>query len=304
MPWGDGFQIVCGHTRFKAMTEILGCTELEVGKDIIVREMDESTALRVMVDDNIKRRQYNPAEFAEALKLLINTCKLSIREVARQYDVAASWLDEIIKISELPDRVKAKVVWGRARAISASTNGNTSAGRQGGSVRLSERSSGKGEITVSHAKKLQRLETNGQKVAVARAIEKHNLTADETGAVVNMINREPWGSVDEAVHVMRSGHAAGALSSLTVEFGDSRVAEALARAAEAAETSPKEYAAVKITEGLVNDGYLRPEVLRQDEVLKFVEEKLGTAATAGLSAPHLKGRDGNWPCLSVLNKQT
>ncbi|MDV3293471.1 MAG: ParB/RepB/Spo0J family partition protein, partial [Nitrososphaerales archaeon] len=269
-PCSGGYEIICGHTRFKAMTEVLGYGELEVGKDLVVREMDDEAVVRVMIDDNLKRWRYNPAEFAEALKLLVNTCGLSIREVARQYNVDHKWLLRILKVSELPDRVKAKVVWGKAKTTRSALKPGVSRPRPTRS---------KGIITVHHAEELAKLETNRQKEAVGLAIEKHSLTVKETAHVVDILEKNPWEPVDDIVHLVRAASSvtSGIVSTLDVEFNDSRIADALDAAARAAKVTPSVFAAQKIVEELVNDGYLKRDILRQNEYRDWYEKEVLSA---------------------------
>lgn len=264
-PLSDGYyQVITGHSRLKAMKDALHYRELEVGKDIIVREMDDATAVRVMADDNIKRQQYKPAEFAEALKLLTNACGVSLREVARQYNVSASWLDDMLSISKLPDRVKAKVEWGKGRvaeAFAPSRKGTTKRG---------------GVITVTHAKQLAKLDSHDDQTKAALAIEKFRLDADETKEIVSSLKRDPWASVDDLVHNIRNNlsSASVVVSRLTLEITDSRVAEALSRAAKTTSRTPEEYVSAKLVEGLTNDGFLSERVLRQDEYRRWMEDEV------------------------------
>ena len=206
-------------------------------------------------------------ELARALKLLVSNLKMSERDIARQYNVSVGLISPVLSLNRLPARVAAKISVGQGHALARATE----------DVHSGERlSRGEGKLTIKHGLALANLKTNDQKVAVARAIEKNRLTVMETNQVVEALSENPCGPVDEVVRVVKRNNATASLNTLVVEFSDSRVAEALGRAAAAAGTRPEEYAAMKVGEGLVNDGYLRPEVLQQDEVLQFVEEKLGT----------------------------
>jgi ParB/RepB/Spo0J family partition protein len=269
-PYSGEYEIVSGHTRFIALTQHLGCTTLEVGLDIVVREMDEQTAIRLMVDENVKRWQYNPAEFAEGLKLLVNNCGLSLREVSRRYCVDHSWLLRVLKVAELPDRVKSRVVWGKTK-LSKGVTGDLPHHPE---ARGKER----GAVSVSHAEVILGLETRNQKEAVARAVERHDLSVKETTQLVDVIKKDPWVNVHDAVQVVRLNASTKALNTLIVEFQDTRIARALADASEAAKIRPEEYAALKIVEGLVNDGHLSQSVLGQYETLTFVENGEGASS--------------------------
>jgi len=258
----DGYEIINGHTRFRAMRDVLGFTELEVGRDVIVRELDDDAAFRIMVDDNIKRCQYKPAEFVEALKILKDTCGLSTEQIAEQYNVSTTWLEDILSISKLPDRVKAKVEWGKRKTGSGGTIDGPRERREDGI------------ITVSHARQLARLGSREEQTKAALAVERFGLTGSETKRVVNAIKLSPWTAVDDIVTAIRNSVGPAPISSLTVEVRDGRVAGALNRAALAANRTPEEYAAEKVIEGLVNDGFLTAEVLKQDVYRKWMEDEI------------------------------
>ena len=262
-PYSGDYEIIAGHTRFISLKQYLNFAQVEVGLDIVIREMDDQTAIRLMVDDNVKRWQYNPAEFAEALKLLVNSCGLSIREVARRYGVDHAWLLRVLKVAELPDRVRSRVVWGKSQLS-----------RGPGDLPHQHETTSRlpGAVSVSHAEVIVSLDTRSQKEAVARAIEKHDLSVRETTQLVDVIKKDPWINVHDAVNVVRVASATKVLNTLIVEFQDTRIARALADASEVAKVRPEDYAALKIVEGLVNDGYLSQAVLAQYETLSFVEK--------------------------------
>jgi len=262
---GGYYQIIAGHTRFKALTEVLGRTELEIGRDVIIREIgDDITTIRVMVDDNIKQWKYKPAEFVEALRLLINSCGMSIRKVAQQYGVSVGWLTDILGIAKLPDRVKEKVEWGKGKTVEAVSNGEPH----------------KSAITVSHAKHLVQLDNREQQNKVASAIEKYGLTSAETKQVVNAIKQNPWTPVDDIVHIIRNNPVSQVVGSFVVEILDTRVAKALSIAASTTKKTPEEYASEKLIEGLVNDGFLDIRVLQQDEYRRWMENEIVASKTS------------------------
>ena len=157
-PYSGDYEIVSGHTRFISLKQYLNFAQVEVGLDIVIREIDDQTAIRLMVDDNVKRWQYNPAEFAEALKLLVNSCGLSIREVARRYGVDHAWLLRVLKVAELPDRVRSRVVWGKSQL----SRGPGDLPHQHETTSRSP-----GAVSVSHAEVIVSLDTRSQKEAVA-----------------------------------------------------------------------------------------------------------------------------------------
>jgi ParB/RepB/Spo0J family partition protein len=268
-PLSDGYEVVCGHTRLKALTEVLGRKELVVGEDLVVRPMDDRTALRVMVDDNIKRWRYQPAELATALKLLLDCCGLSVRELGRQYGVDESRIRTILKIAKLPDRLQRKVQWGKQKSL-VIMNNQKNQGQPAELTPRPEKPSKKGVITPEHAKYIADMGTNEGMVQVGLAVEKHNLSVVETKQVTKLVRENPsepvvGRAIEAAVHAVQMSNTNGVVNSLVVEFDDPRIAQALSKAAKDGSVSPEEYACAKVVEGLINDGYLRPEILRKLE---------------------------------------
>ena len=75
-PKNDGnFQIVSGHRRHHA-SQLAGLTEIPA----IVREMDDDTAILLMVDSNLQREELLPSEKAFAYKMKLDAMK---RQVGR-----------------------------------------------------------------------------------------------------------------------------------------------------------------------------------------------------------------------------
>ena len=70
-PKNDGnFEIVCGHRRHHA-SQLAGLTEIPA----IVREMDDDTAILLMVDSNLQREELLPSEKAFAYKMKLDAMK-------------------------------------------------------------------------------------------------------------------------------------------------------------------------------------------------------------------------------------
>ena len=70
-PTNDGnFEIVSGHRRHHA-SQLAGLTEIPA----IVREMDDDTAILLMVDSNLQREELLPSEKAFAYKMKLDAMK-------------------------------------------------------------------------------------------------------------------------------------------------------------------------------------------------------------------------------------
>ena len=88
-PQNDGtFQIVSGHRRHHASL-LAGKTEIPA----IVRDMDDDTAILLMVDSNLQREELLPSEKAFAYKMKLDAMKrqgqrtdLTCAQVAHKFD--------------------------------------------------------------------------------------------------------------------------------------------------------------------------------------------------------------------------
>ena len=88
-PKNDGnFEIVSGHRRHHA-SQLAGLTEIPA----IVREMDDDTAILLMVDSNLQREELLPSEKAFAYKMKLEAMKrqgqrtdLTSAQIGRKFD--------------------------------------------------------------------------------------------------------------------------------------------------------------------------------------------------------------------------
>lgn len=88
-PQNDGnFEIVSGHRRHHA-SQLAGLTEIPA----IVREMDDDTAILLMVDSNLQREELLPSEKAFAYKMKLDAMKrqgqrtdLTCARIAHKFD--------------------------------------------------------------------------------------------------------------------------------------------------------------------------------------------------------------------------
>lgn len=88
-PKNDGnFEIVSGHRRHHA-SQLAGLTEIPA----IVREMDDDTAILLMVDSNLQREELLPSEKAFAYKMKLDAMKrqgqrtdLTSAQIGRKFD--------------------------------------------------------------------------------------------------------------------------------------------------------------------------------------------------------------------------
>jgi ParB family chromosome partitioning protein len=80
-PW---FEIVAGERRFRAVTEVLGWSEIPA----LIRELDDEAASAIMLAENVHRQDLNPMEEALAYQKRIEQFGWSVAEVARRANVS------------------------------------------------------------------------------------------------------------------------------------------------------------------------------------------------------------------------
>lgn len=110
-----GFELVAGERRFRAMTEVLGWSEIPVD----VCEYDDSRMLELAITENIQRDDLNALEVAEAYKRLKDEAGLTHEDIAGRVGVSRSQVTNTLRLLELPGEVKKLVFSGELPAGSA-----------------------------------------------------------------------------------------------------------------------------------------------------------------------------------------
>ncbi len=250
---GEQYEIISGHLRFMALKK-LGRTELITGKDAVVLDIEEKDAIRLMVDDNLKRWNYNPAEAARAIDLLRNYVGLTMEEIAEQYGINRTMITRVLKVATLPDDVAKKVSWGR------------------GFIATGQKKE-KGAITVLHAAYIAGLDSNENKIRVAKAVEKYSLSTAETKKVVELVKKDPWKPVDEHVVAVRSMYR----KTYTVVVENRDLDEALQKASADMKEKPETAILQMVADWLAEHGYISAEDRSKEAAREwFVEEVLGS----------------------------
>jgi ParB family chromosome partitioning protein len=121
-PQGDRYQIVAGERRWRAAQK----AQLhEV--PVIIRDFSESETLEVAILENIQRLDLNAVEEAEAYKRLIDEFGHTQEELGRLVHKSRSHVANLLRLLDLPERVRALVAdgqlsMGHARALITSDN--------------------------------------------------------------------------------------------------------------------------------------------------------------------------------------
>jgi len=111
------YEIVAGERRWRASQQA-GLTEIPV----VVREVDEQTAIAIALIENIQRDDLNPLEEAGALERLLTEFGLTHQQVADAVGKSRTMVTNLLRLLELNDDVKRylqdkRLEMGHARAL-------------------------------------------------------------------------------------------------------------------------------------------------------------------------------------------
>jgi len=111
------YEIVAGERRWRASRQA-GLTEIPV----VVREVDEQSAIAVALIENIQRDDLNPLEEAGALERLLTEFGLTHQQVAEAVGKSRTMVTNLLRLLELNDDVKRylqdkRLEMGHARAL-------------------------------------------------------------------------------------------------------------------------------------------------------------------------------------------
>lgn len=111
------FEIIAGERRWRA-AKLAGLPELPV----IVREIDEQSAMAVALVENIQRADLNVLEEANAIHRLIEECGLTHAKAAEAVGRSRAAISNLLRLFDLPDAVQQMVrdgqlSFGHARAL-------------------------------------------------------------------------------------------------------------------------------------------------------------------------------------------
>jgi len=111
------YEIVAGERRWRASQQA-GLTEIPV----VVREVDEQSAIAVALIENLQRDDLNPLEEAGALERLLTEFELTHQQVADAVGKSRTMVTNLLRLLELNDDVKRylqnkRLEMGHARAL-------------------------------------------------------------------------------------------------------------------------------------------------------------------------------------------
>lgn len=117
-PMTDGsYQLVAGERRWRA-SRMAGLSEVPV----VIKEMDDETAMEIALIENLQREDLNPIEEAEGLQLLIERYNLTQEEAAARVGRSRPAVANALRLLGLPENIRdlaktGKISAGHARAL-------------------------------------------------------------------------------------------------------------------------------------------------------------------------------------------
>jgi len=108
-PIEDGrFEIIAGERRWRASQQA-GLADIPV----VIRDVDEQSAIAIALIENIQRDDLNPLEEASALSRLLEEFGLTHQEVAEAVGKSRTTVTNLLRLLELNDDVKQNLQEGR-----------------------------------------------------------------------------------------------------------------------------------------------------------------------------------------------
>ncbi len=113
---GD-YELVAGERRWRA-SRLAGLNEIPV----VIREVDDRTALAMALIENIQREDLNPLEQAEGLRRLLEDFEMTHQQLAESVGKSRTTITNLLRLLDLQPEVKqlletGKIEMGHARAL-------------------------------------------------------------------------------------------------------------------------------------------------------------------------------------------
>jgi len=116
-PKGEGYELIAGERRLRA-AKMAGLSKVPV----LVREVDDRTALELSLIENLQREDLGPLETAEAYRRLLKDFDYTQEELSSRLGKDRATIANQLRLLSLPDDIKADLAKGlisagHARAI-------------------------------------------------------------------------------------------------------------------------------------------------------------------------------------------
>jgi len=115
----DKFEIVAGERRWRA-SQLAGLQQVPV----VIKDIDDRTAMAIALIENIQREDLNPLEEAEALRRLLDEFEMTHQQVADAVGKSRVTMTNLLRLLDLHPEVKKLLIsrqieMGHARALLA-----------------------------------------------------------------------------------------------------------------------------------------------------------------------------------------
>ncbi len=107
----DRYQIIAGERRFRA-SKMAGLSEVPV----VILTSTEEEAAQIALIENVQREDLNPIEEAAAYRALAEDYHLTQEEISRRIGKSRSAIANAVRLLDLPEAVRARVVSGELSA--------------------------------------------------------------------------------------------------------------------------------------------------------------------------------------------
>ena len=113
----EKYEIVAGERRWRA-AQLAGLTQVP----IVLREMDDRSAMAIALIENIQREDLNPLEEAEALRRLLDEFEMTHQHIAEAIGKSRTTVTNLLRLIDLHPEVKKLLLnnqleMGHARAL-------------------------------------------------------------------------------------------------------------------------------------------------------------------------------------------
>ncbi|WP_200757506.1 ParB/RepB/Spo0J family partition protein [Effusibacillus dendaii] len=147
-----GYEIVAGERRWRA-ANLAGLTEVPV----VVKEFDDRQMTEIALIENLQREDLNPMEVAEAYHNIMEKFELTQEELAKKVGQSRSHVANFLRLLNLPPVIRDHV--------------------------------SRGTISMGHARAVLGLESNEQKIALAKKIVDQDLSVRVVEQMVNQLTQ-------------------------------------------------------------------------------------------------------------------
>lgn len=118
-PTSEGYELITGERRWRACTKA-GLSRIPV----IVRDIDNSTAMALAMIENLQREDLNPMEKALGMDRLRSEANLGQENIAKELGISRAQVANTLRLLKLPQQIQnmladAKITSGHARTLLA-----------------------------------------------------------------------------------------------------------------------------------------------------------------------------------------